>query len=146
MACECFQVLGTITFKISLGYFFYRIVNERWQRKALIGIVSISVLFGIAYFLFAVFQCGAPWKGETFWVKKITYRCASEAVIIGMGYPQSIINALTDIALCAMPIPMVWRAKFGRKDKIIVSGIMILAAAYLSFYSHSSKSFANHSR
>jgi hypothetical protein len=121
-----------MTFKISLAFFFYRILQDRWQLILLLSIVSVSFLVGVMYFFITVFQCGVPGHGGSFWLKKITGRCLGRAVDIGTSYPHAIINALTDVILCAMPIHMVWKARLSRREKMIVSGILVLAAVYLA--------------
>jgi len=50
--------------KLSLGMFFLRIVLQRWQQWLVKGVMAMSVVFGIAYTFFVIFQCGAPIQGK----------------------------------------------------------------------------------
>jgi hypothetical protein len=116
-----------ISLKISLALFFSRILNERWQRKALITIMAITLPIGFGYWLFSIFQCGIPNKGMTFWEKKLSGTCVSDAAAIGLGYVNALVNAGTDISLCCLPIPTIWKTRLSRKEKFIVLGIFVLA-------------------
>ena len=135
--CECSYIVGMVSFKISMGFFYHKLMNKRWQQRTVIGIVTVSVLIGIGYLLYTVFQCGVPGKGDSFWLKKVTDQCVTERSNITFGYIQSLINAFTDIALCAMPIPMVWKANLSRREKIVVSSILLLAATYFTLSTNS---------
>jgi hypothetical protein len=130
-----------VFFKISLGFFFYRLIQEKWQRWILLTTVSLSVFVNIGYFFFAIFQCGIPNKGTSFWIKKLTNRCVNQGGNLGFGYTQTLVNALTDIILCLLPIPIVWRARMSRRQKILVSSIILLAAVYVPFSCYSKPFF-----
>ena len=116
-----------VSLKISLALFFSRILNERWQRRALITIMAITLPIGFGYWLFSIFQCGIPNKGMTFWEKKLSGMCVSDTAAIGFGYVNALVNAITDISLCCLPIPTIWKTRLSRKEKFIVLGIFVLA-------------------
>jgi hypothetical protein len=116
-----------ITLKISLGLFFNRIMNEKWQKKALAITMSITLFVGIGYWLFSIFQCGIPNKGAAFWQKKLGNMCASDATAIGLGYTSGLVNAIGDVILCGLPIPVILKARLSSKEKAIISGIFVLA-------------------
>lgn len=118
-----------ISLKISLALFYSRILREKWQRTTANGIAILCATFGFAYFWYTVFQCGVPGQGETFWIKTITHECVNRASILGFGYTHAIISAGTDIALSIMPIPMIRKSNMPSKEKIIISVILLLAAA-----------------
>jgi hypothetical protein len=99
--------------KLSLALFFYVIVTGFF-------------IFSFAYFWFTVFQCGIPNSG--FWFKRYLGQCVNSSSILGFGYSHGTISALSDIILAGMPIPMIKNARIHAKEKIIVIGILTLAA------------------
>jgi hypothetical protein len=123
---EVFYIWTMMLLKLSLALFFYRLLREKWQKRMITAIVAIFTVFSFAYFWFTVFQCGTPNSG--FWFKRYLGECVSSSSILGFGYSHGIISALTDIILAAMPIPMIKNARIPRKEKVIVIGIVALAA------------------
>jgi hypothetical protein len=120
--------------KISLGLFFLRILVERWQKRILYGIIGLSTAVGIGYFFYAVFACGNPDSGERYWERKIAHQCTggSLALVDGIGFTHGIVMALTDITLASLPIPVIRRSKMARREKMVIYGILVLAALYFS--------------
>lgn len=143
LAAESVYLLGMVTLKISLGLFFYRLLSTRKQRQILMGVVTLSTVMGISYFFWGLFQCGTPGVGDTFWFKRLTNRCKHEPQGAIWGYIHSGINTITDIILSTLPIPLVWKAKINKKDKIVVSAILILANWLVFKYSSASRTVAN---
>ena len=101
---------------------------ERWQRRAVYTLMAISTLFGTGYFFFAIFQCGLPGQGETFWQKKISGHCYRPRVTNGVGFTHAIVNAVTDVLMAALPIPMIRKSRIKKREKQIIYGILFLAA------------------
>jgi hypothetical protein len=120
-----------VALKISLCLFYLRITVLYWQRYAIYIIASTSIIFGFAYFLFILFQCGAPVESKTFWLKRIEEECVSRASILGMGYTHGVISSLTDLSLVVLPIPIILQARINRNEKIIVTIIIMTAGVYV---------------
>lgn len=111
--------------KLALAFFFLRLLQYKWQQRIGYMTASFSILFGFAYFLYGIFLCGRP--GPDYWIKKITDQCSKRASVLGFGYAHAISNAITDMILVSLPIPVIWKAKINRKEKIIVCLILLLA-------------------
>jgi hypothetical protein len=114
--------------KLSLAFFFFRLMIDKWQRRVVYAVAVLSIVFGFAYFCLAVFQCGIPGKGGPFWYKKLTNQCVREGPIDSFGYTHAAISAGTDFILSAMPILMVRNSNLRFREKAIVCLILILAA------------------
>jgi hypothetical protein len=142
MATESFYIVGMITLKISLSIWFYRFLHKRWQRVTIILILVLTILVGITYFFFEIFQCGVPNKGESWWIKKISNQCVSFEANLGVGYTHALLNAFTDVILVAMPTPVIWHAKLRFKEKLIMLAILFIAIRYTSTL-YFSKTFTN---
>jgi hypothetical protein len=57
--------------------------------------------------------------------------CLPQAHLLGPAYAHGVVNALTDIILCALPIPLIWRARISRREKIVVTTILGFAGMYV---------------
>jgi hypothetical protein len=115
-----------IALKISLALFYLRIMVDRTQRLIIYIALAFAVTWGLTYFFFIIFQCGAPIQGATFWLRFVSKHCASNPVALGMGYTHGIINGLTDLAFATLPIHLVWNARMGLRQKTLVSCIMMI--------------------
>jgi len=127
MATESFYIIGMITLKISLSIWFARFMQRPWQRFVIIFMLVLTILIGLTYFFFEIFQCGDPNKGESWWLKKLTDKCVSTRGNLGIGYTHSLLNALTDVVLVLLPTPMIWHAKLSLREKLIIFSILFLA-------------------
>lgn len=130
IVAEVFYVLTMMALKAALALFFLRIIVEPWQRRVVYFNLIATTVFGIGYFFFAVFQCGVL-NGTTFWIRKLTGKCSSTALILGLGYTHALINALTDLTFVALSIPMLNKVRINYREKIIVGGIFSLASVYV---------------
>lgn len=124
---EVFYVWAMMMLKLSLAFFFFRLLVARWQKRVVCAITVLCIVFGFAYFCFAVFQCGVPAKGGPFWYKKITNQCVRQGPIDGFAYAHAAISAGTDFILSAMPILIVRKSKLSPREKATVCGILIIA-------------------
>jgi hypothetical protein len=126
---ESFYILTMITIKISLGIFFLRIMVQKWQKRTIYAIVTVSTLIGLAYFFLAIFQCGFPVEAQIFWQRRVAGQCMSKSIIFGMSYTHAVVTAATDILLGVLPITIVKEAKINHREKRIIIGIFVIALA-----------------
>jgi hypothetical protein len=129
LLAESTYVVTMIFLKISLGLFFLRISVLKVQRWTIYTIVFVSTLFGIAYFLYSLLQCGAPIQAQKYWEMRFLDECVSNSSILGMSYVHAILMAATDLTLAALPIPMIYRSRITNHEKWIVTGIFAIAVA-----------------
>jgi hypothetical protein len=130
LSVEAFYVVTIALFKISLGLFFLRIMIEPLQRRIIHGALVIFTIWSVGYLFFAIFQCGVP-SGSRFWHNKLTGRCGSDKLGLGMGYVHAILTAGTDLTFVALPIPMVSRIKMQSREKWIVVSVFGVAIMYV---------------
>jgi hypothetical protein len=102
---------------------------EKWQKTTCYILMTASTLVGVGYFMFAIFQCGRPGAATAFWEKKMMGQCVKPNEIRAAGYLHAIVNALTDICMALLPIPMISKSRLKRREKHTVYGILGLAAA-----------------
>jgi hypothetical protein len=128
LVAETFYCVVMILLKISLGIFYLRIMVDKTSRRIIYCVVSASGGFGVLYFFFIVFQCGAPIPGPTFWERFISKQCAPNAAVLAMGYTHAIITALTDLTFAILPVKMVWNSKMNVRHKFLVGTILTIGA------------------
>ncbi|KAI9660556.1 MAG: hypothetical protein M1821_009908 [Bathelium mastoideum] len=88
--------------------------------------MAISTTYGIAYFFFALFQCGNP---SQILENKLAGRCQSATIQLGMGYTHAAVQALADWAFAILPVFIIWSANMDRRTKVSVGLILMLGAA-----------------
>ncbi|KAI4719400.1 hypothetical protein E4T48_04337 [Aureobasidium sp. EXF-10727] len=78
--------LDSVFLKISLGFFFLRIIIEPWQRAVIYICMAISTIYGFIYFGIVTFGCGDP---EKFLIRTVQNKCISITdVIIPLNMPR----------------------------------------------------------
>ncbi|TLD36890.1 hypothetical protein E2P81_ATG02672 [Venturia nashicola] len=127
LVAEVFYILTMMVLKIALAAFVLRIIIEPWQRRVVYFNLTASTAIGSGYFFYAVFQCGVP-HDKTFWIQRLSGECAGTGSILGLGYTNALINALTDLSFVALAIPMLHKVRINFREKIIVGGIFVLAS------------------
>ncbi|KAF2396227.1 hypothetical protein EJ06DRAFT_484040 [Trichodelitschia bisporula] len=128
ITAEVFYIVTMVTLKISLSIFFLRIMVKPWQRNTVYGAVACSTLFGLAYCLFAIFQCGYPKNAMVFFIRKLNDKCISTAQNLGMGYTHALITTLTDLIFAILPVAMLKSSNMTSREKWTVGLILIMGA------------------
>jgi len=129
LIAESTYILSMVSVKLSLGLFFLRIMTSKWQRIAIYLILAFATTIGIAYFLFAIFECGFPLDSVLYWQRFVLDQCIGPKPILGMAYMNTIVSAATDLALLILPIGLVVRSKLKSSEKRIVVLIFLIATA-----------------
>jgi hypothetical protein len=128
LVTEDFYILTMLTLKISLGVFFLRIVIKTWEKRVVYVTLGIATLFNVAYFFFAVFQCGIFKNANEFWIKLSSNRCITPPQAVGVSYTHAIITTITDWVFAILPLAMLKESQLARREKIIVGFILTLGA------------------
>jgi hypothetical protein len=118
-----------MTLKISLALFFLRIMVQTWQRRIVIGAVTLSTIFSIAYFFFVIFQCGAPTSPIGFVIKKLSGKgCVNPNTILAISYAHAAIQTITDLIFAMLPIAILRGSNMTKREKVTVFFILALGA------------------
>lgn len=125
---EVFYLVSQIFLKLSLGYFFLRVVLKKNQRRFIIATVVFSTLNNTGHILFVIFRCGNP---KYIVQRSIKGICASIPVSIAMGYEQAAVSTITDLIFAFMPIPLLWNANMDLRSKISAGLILSMGAMYV---------------
>jgi hypothetical protein len=128
LVTEYFYILTMLVLKISLAIFFLRIIAKPWQRNLVYAAVTLSTLFNIGYFFFAVFQCGIPKGAFVFFIKKVSGKCINKAEILGVSYAHGAVTTFTDLIFAFLPVFMLHDTNMNRREKWTVGLILVLGA------------------
>ena len=127
-----FYILTMLAFKISIGLFYLRIFEKKWQRRTVYGVMAVSTIFSLVAFFFAIFHCGTPKSGLLVYTRQRDGQCSSDASVLGIGYTHALIVSTTDWLYAIMPIPLLMETRIPKREKVIVGGILALGAMYVS--------------
>jgi hypothetical protein len=115
-----------LALKVSLGTFFLRILIRTWERRIVYIIVTVSSLYSIGLFFFAVFQCGIFKNAFDFWSKLTSNRCITPSQVKGVTYTYAILTIVTDFTFALLPIATLRESTMPKKEKLIVGFILLL--------------------
>lgn len=119
--------LTSVFLKISLGFFFLRIIIEPWQRVVIYICMAISTIYGFVYFGIVTFGCGDP---ANFLLRTVQHKCISiPDVIIPASYVHTALNAATDWVMAMLPIVTIWKLNMPRITKFWAYLLLALGAA-----------------
>jgi hypothetical protein len=110
--------------KISLGIFFLRLTISRLQHFIIYTAVTISLIFSIVTFLFAVFQCGYYHNVGELILKKLADKCASNSTALGITYTHAVIAILTDWTFILLPL-VIFRSTLKTMQQKITFGLFM---------------------
>ncbi|KAK3903387.1 hypothetical protein C8A05DRAFT_43374 [Staphylotrichum tortipilum] len=116
-----YAVTMTLT-KLSITFFFRRIIVER-VHKWILGITMATSIISCTVFFFAcIFQC---WPVSYFWNKySQTGTCIPDQVVIALALLFSAINIITDFTFALMPAWIISHLAIRRKTKWALSLLM----------------------
>ncbi|KIW05020.1 hypothetical protein, variant 2 [Verruconis gallopava] len=119
--------LTTILFlKISLGLFFLRVVQSKWQRRAIYGVVIMSTLIQAYHALFYIFACGNP---RYYPEHILADKCIPGRIQVDLAYEQAAVTTATDLFFALIPIPLLWDTTLDRRSKLSVAFVLLLGTA-----------------
>ena len=114
--------------KVSILLLYHRLFGiNRWFRISLWVAGALTISWWMAAFLDAIFAC-TPVRAS--WEKGIRdAKCQDiRASALGTG----IANMILDIMFLILPLPMIWKLQVTRRIKVLLTGIFLLGALYVS--------------
>jgi hypothetical protein len=115
--------------RITVGASLLRIAIRKLHRNIVYGLLAANVVFGLFYFIFAIFQC-TPIRG--FWTRMIgeQVNCRSD-VVINATLASSVLSTIIDWWFGVLPAFILWKLNVTTKKKIglaVVMGLGVLAS------------------
>ncbi|KAK7984513.1 Polyketide synthase- enoylreductase [Apiospora arundinis] len=122
-----FFVTGISLVKISIGFFLKRFAQTPGQHRFLWVIISFCAVFMVYSVITFVIAC-IPL--EAMWVpglrKDPNSRCQSGEVLSIIGTVNGVINVLTDLIFCLLPVPVVLALAINRRTRVTLFLILSL--------------------
>lgn len=125
--CEIFYTLATSVLKIAVGFFLLRITVLPLHIWIIRIIMAVSAVVGIAYSCVVIFQC----RPISFWWDLNPNhhgQCLSPALVMYFTYVVSGLNSFADWTFGILPIFIVKDLQMKMRVKIVVAGVIALAA------------------
>lgn len=108
--------------KISIALMLLRITITRVHVWILYAIMSLSIIIGVLFFFFMVFECHPV---DYFWNRfSMSGKCLDTNIVIGIVYVYSVGAALSDLAIGILPVFLIWGLRMNTRSKIAVAGIL----------------------
>lgn len=118
--------MTTIVLKISLAFFFLRIIIDKSHRMVIYVLLALYTAFGLAYFGITVFRCGAP---SMLAENTLAGKCIDlHTVIVPASYAQTAFNGLTDWVYAMLGVMTLWRLNMPQITKIWAGVLLALGA------------------
>jgi len=125
---ELFYVVATAVVKLSIGAYFLKLTNKKYQKNVIYLNLAVVMLFSTIYFFFLLFQCHPI---DHIWMQ---YRdtngtCLSGNTLANVTYAHAAMSAVTDWVFGILPVFFVWKLKMNPRTKLSV--ILILSLGFL---------------
>ncbi|KAF2853217.1 hypothetical protein T440DRAFT_390525 [Plenodomus tracheiphilus IPT5] len=124
--CELIYVLANCVLKFAIGFFLLRVAIQRWHIIAIKALMAGTVFFGIVYFFLVMLQClpiAEFWNNHP-----ASDKCLPKGPTLGITYALAACNAAADWAFGLLPFCIVWGLEMKMKTKLLVAGILAVAA------------------
>jgi len=103
-----FYCFSLVFLKISLAFFYLRIVIQRWQRWVIFMTVTVFTLYGLAYAFIYLFRCGLNVNDQL--ISRAEGKCIPDHTLLIMTYVFGSVDTLTDFIYAFLPIYVLWNS------------------------------------
>ncbi|KAG4031250.1 hypothetical protein MFRU_009g00410 [Monilinia fructicola] len=128
-ASEILYVITMAITKVSIGVYFLRLSNRRYQFWIIYSVMAMTLLTSSAYFIFVLLQCQPI---SYFWnmFSNGAGSCLSTSTRANVTYAHAAVSAVTDWAYGILPITFVWKMKMNPRTKLSV--VLILSLGFFA--------------
>ncbi|KAK6004770.1 hypothetical protein QM012_008632 [Aureobasidium pullulans] len=121
-----FYVFTIIFLKISLAFFYLRIIVQRWQKVVIYLAVTIMTLYGLAYAFLYLFRCGPNVNQQlVYWAEG---KCIADHKLLVMTYVFGSLDTLTDFVYAFLPIYILWNSNMPLGMKITAGFLLCMGS------------------
>jgi hypothetical protein len=126
--CELLYVLTTAVTKLSIGMYFLRLSNRKYQIRTIYLTLGCVMLFSTMYFFFLLFQCSPV---SYIWTQYNDGKgsCLGSSIISNVTYAHAAMSAVTDWSFGILPVFFVWGIKMNPRTKLSV--VLVLSLGFL---------------
>lgn len=121
-----FYVLSVIFLKISLAFFYLRIIVQRWQKIVICIAATTMTLYGLAYAFLYLFRCGPNVTQQlVYWAEG---KCIPDHTLLVMTYVFGSLDTLTDFIYAFLPIYILWNSNMPLGMKLTAGFLLCMGS------------------
>ncbi|KAG9692055.1 NADH-ubiquinone oxidoreductase, partial [Aureobasidium melanogenum] len=121
-----FYVLSVIFLKISLAFFYLRIIVQRWQKIVICIAATTMTLYGLGYGFLYVFRCGPNVEQQlVYWAEG---KCIPDHTLLVMTYVFGSLDTLTDFIYAFLPIYILWNSNMPMGMKLTAGFLLCMGS------------------
>ncbi|KAG9522951.1 NADH-ubiquinone oxidoreductase, partial [Aureobasidium melanogenum] len=121
-----FYVLTIIFLKISLAFFYLRIIVQRWQKIVIYVAATAMTLYGLAYGLLYMFRCGPNVNQQlVYWAEG---KCIPDHTLLVMTYVFGSLDTLTDFIYAFLPVYILWNSNMPLGMKLTAGFLLCMGS------------------
>ena len=117
-----FYQLTLSSAKISISIQYLRIAVSKSQRRVCLTMLGVIIVYSIWTAFSAIFLCSPP---AHFWSSRVKGHCMNE---LKLWFTNAGLNIATDFALLILPMPIIYKLRLPKKQKVVLGCIMSLGA------------------
>ncbi|KAH8434409.1 uncharacterized protein LDX57_012056 [Aspergillus melleus] len=119
---QVFYVVTCVLARLSIALSLLRLTVERVHSCMLYSATALSIVAGLIFFFFTVFQCQPV---HYYWNRTdTTGKCLNMDLLLGVVYMYSVAATICDFTIGLLPAFMVWQLKMHRRTKAAVAGLL----------------------
>ncbi|KAI9804374.1 MAG: hypothetical protein M1826_004870 [Phylliscum demangeonii] len=117
---DIFRGFALLAAKISILLLYRRINPNANFRRAVHLVMAFCVAYSVAAIATVIFQCSPR---RRYWIKALPGSCINTLTFYKIS---GTINMLSDIAIFLLPLPMVWKVRLPRRQKLAIIGVLAI--------------------
>lgn len=116
--------------KLSVCITLLRITVDRIHAWIIFGAMTLSVVVGLIFLFFTIFQCNPV---DYFW-SRLSEKgtCIDKNLLIGIAYLYSVGAALTDLTIGLLPVALIWNLRMNQRTKAAIVGILGIGCMFVA--------------
>ncbi|OJJ32503.1 hypothetical protein ASPWEDRAFT_116810 [Aspergillus wentii DTO 134E9] len=119
---QVFYLFTCVMAKFSIIISLLRITIDRIHRYILYAAMGLTLLVGLLFFFFTVFQCQPV---DFFWNRMSEKgTCINTDTLLDIAYIYSVGAAITDFTIGLLPIFVIWNLRMNPRAKVAIAGIL----------------------
>jgi hypothetical protein len=121
-----FYVFALIFLKLSLAFFYLRIIIQRWQKWVVYMTAAVFSLYGLTYAFIYLFRCGSNINHQL--VNRAAGKCIPDDTLFVMTYVFGGVDTLTDFIYAFLPIYVLWNSNMPLGTKLTAGFLLCIGS------------------
>jgi hypothetical protein len=121
-----FYVFALIFLKVSLAFFYLRIVIQRWQKWVIYMTVTSFSLYGLTYAFIYLFRCGSNINNQL--IYRAEGKCIPDNTLLILTYVFGAVDTLTDFIYAFLPVYVLWNSNMPLGTKFTAGFLLCIGS------------------